>query len=132
MNIENAARELLAHDGIFAVAISPTSENVFALADFTPASTERDMNDRLVCLCSSAIGLHRRIGLMGMSRLALNEQPFGSISVVTNMIDDVMVAVVVQSGHNICKSLQRMVRRAIARAQQKRIKTRMPSAEAVA
>ena len=129
MNIENAARELLAHDGIFAVAISPSSDNVFALANFT---TERDMNEKLVHLSSSTIGLHRRIGLVGMSRFVINEEPFGSISVVTNTLDDVMVAVVVQSGHNICKSLQRMVRRAIARAQQKRIKTRMPSAETVA
>lgn len=110
MNSEKAARELLEHDGIFAVAISPSSEQTFAIAD------EKSVNDKLMSLGSAMIALHRRNDLQGPSRMMISEEPFGSVSVVTNTVEDVLVSVVVHSGHSVCKSLQRMIKRAVVKA----------------
>jgi hypothetical protein len=113
MNIENAAQELLAHGGVYAVAISPDTDRTYAVADDSHPETARN---KMTSLCSNSISLHRRVGISGMSRLVLNEEPFGSVSVVTNTFDGMMVAVLVQAGHSVCKSLQRMIKRAVARA----------------
>lgn len=130
MDIEKAARELLEHDGIFAVWISPTPEQTLGKADHRQTDTAID---KLLGLCSASVAMHRRVGITGMSRLLLNEDPLGSISVVTNTIDGALISVAVRSGHNVCKSLSRMIKRAIARAK-KGARMRMPTspAEAVA
>lgn len=129
MDIEKAARELLEHDGIFAVVVSPTPEQVLGKADQRQTDTAID---KLLGLCSASVAMHRRVGITGMSRLLLNEDPIGSISVVTNTIDGALVSVAVRSGHNVCKSLSRMIKRAIARAKKGTLRITAASTEAVA
>lgn len=119
MDLKNSAQELLAHDGILAVGVSVSADNTVAVS--------RDPYT-LQSMCSHMINMYRGLDLKGTSRLVVNDDVLGPISVVTNAVDDVLVSVVVQTGHNVCKSLQRMIKRAITRAK-KGTKIRMTSVQ---
>jgi hypothetical protein len=108
--INDSIRSLLAHDGIEAVAVETGLQQKFF-------GDKRDVETRgpLGVALANQIALHTALGLRSAIRMVINEDPFGSISIITTTVHDMRVAVAVQTGHNVCKSLQRMLKRSMAR-----------------